>query len=256
MSFGNPYILTFKVIYDGMVSTNEAYFHMPKKSKKSNRITTYAVKSDKLKRLQSYFEEIFDKSINDDYIKLLSDLVNTKFYGIKILTIYSMPYNQYRDGDTTNYIKNYEDCIATRLRKFNKNLDDKNNLEYRAIKRYRCSDSEDWKITTVIYPIERDLKFRSEILELYCDNCKSHNHCKYNPTTDGLYCNKCGQYIGLKIDEAKSLYGITTTDNEHKCSVCGSNINGQGICTYCGINKTQYYELIRYFNEEEFKYEE
>lgn len=257
----NPYILNFEFVHDGLVSTNEAYFHMPKKSKKSNRMTTYAVRSDKLKKLQDDLDEMLNHLISDEYIKIVSDLVDTKFYGLKIVTLYYMPYENYRDSDVSNYIKNYEDCIATRLRKFNKNLDDKNNLEYRAIKRYRHSGSTEWKIRTVIYPIERDIKYRSEILKLYCSECNEYHHCSYDKHTLRIYCD-CDKhpdkrvYIGLDLNRDKSLYGITKTYNENQCSVCGSEINEEGICTYCGINKLQYNDLINNFNEESLDYEE
>lgn len=252
----NKYILKYEVVYDKMVSINEAYFHMPKKSSKNGRLTTYTTKTDKLKKLQEYFNEVLDKLISDNYIKIISDLVDTKFYGIKILTVYSMPYDNYHDSDVSNYVKNYEDCIATRLRRFNKNLDDKNNLEYRAIKRYRNSNSNEWKITTIIYPIERDIKYRSEILELYCINCDKNTHCYYNKSDDGIYCSNCNKYIGLKINKDKSLYGITKSFLKYRCDVCGSEINQNGICTYCGIDKMQYNELINNFNEEKLSYEE
>lgn len=136
-------------------------------------------------------------------------------------------------------------------------MDDKNNIEYRAIKRYRGKNYYDeWKITTIIHPIERDIKYRSEVLKLYCDNCSEYHHCNYNDKTGKIYCDNCNNHIQLEINNNKSIYGITKTHEHNKCSVCGSEVNSEGICSFCGINKEKYDELINYFKEEELNYEE
>ena len=247
--YSNKYLCFISTEYESLVSTNEAYFHMPKRSKNSNRMTTYTVKTDKLKKLQSFYDKKLRNLISDEYCELISDLVDTGYFGIKIVTLYVIPKEQYLSSDTTNYIKNYEDCISSRMKLINKNLDDKNNLEYRAIK---CSSNinDKWRILTLIYPIERDIHFRIKNKKMFCSNCLDTFFNGYI-NNNSVFCNLCNSPSGLKINESKIIYGISDSLNENFCRVCGHSVNN-GICSNCKVCIEDYEDLILNFNEERF----
>lgn len=154
---------TFSLSSSFMVSTNDAYFHVAYKRKGSNRMTTHAVKSEELKAMQESFIPSIEKLIDDSFINECIKMLRTGMYGLSICTDYYMPLSNYKSSDVSNYIKVYEDCISYALKKHDKILDDKNNLEYLSHK--FCNPGDLWRIVTTISIVKRDECFINNLSE-------------------------------------------------------------------------------------------
>lgn len=209
-------ILKFDFSNKFMVSTNDMYFYVP--YMKGNRKTTHAVKTQALKDLQKICEEKLSELIPDSFINLCREYLDKRFYGLRIISYYYMPKSNYESSDVSNYVKAYEDCISTRLKgpcKKNKSLDDKNNLEYHAIK--YCGKDDLWHIHTEISIVPRDKYYRSLILNI--DESKLTNIIGFLSTIEHR-CPICNSIVNIEFDE--SIGSI----NEHpSCIVCGSKFN-------------------------------
>lgn len=205
----------FEFVNSFLVSTNDMYFHVPMKSKRrQGKMTTHAVKTQELKDLQAICSDKLSELIPDSFINLCKDYLDKKFYGLRITSYYHMPKSNYEGSDVSNYVKAYEDCISVRLRgprNKNKVLDDKNNLEYHAIK--LCGKDDLWHVNTIIEIVPRDRYYRSFI-------------------------------IGVDENKLTSVIGLLSSI-EHKCPICNSVvnidinestecINERPVCKVCG----------------------
>lgn len=121
------------------VSTNDMYFHMPKKTK-NGRMTTYTIKSPELKNFQSTMKGILSEIYPNDILDTLKELVgkNTP-YGLSLVMIFLMPPDNYISSDTSNYIKSLEDTIVSYT-----GIDDRYNIVITAAK--GLSYDDDWHI--------------------------------------------------------------------------------------------------------------
>jgi Holliday junction resolvase RusA-like endonuclease len=142
---------SFSLVLDSMVSVDEAYFHVPMKTR-NGRMTTHAVKSGKLKDFQDNLESILKSVISDSFINKAKSLVKSGHYGIAITVVFSMPSSNYLTSDTTNYIKAYEDCISKAT-----GIDDKYNVIFNASK--KLSESDKWIATTELSVVPLDDKY-------------------------------------------------------------------------------------------------
>lgn len=162
----DDYPMTFTLILDKMVSTNDMYFYVAYKSRKSGRMSTHAVKTQELKDFQEHMYKVLSEVIDYTIVQHYKDAISSGMYGLHIHTVVHMPHNNYISSDVSNYIKAYEDCISSVMKrscatKRNNPLDDKNNLSYYTDK--LCSKDDKWHVTTQINLKVRDYHYRYTI---------------------------------------------------------------------------------------------
>lgn len=104
---------TFRIEGIHPVSTNDMYFHMPKKTK-SGRMTTYAIRTPELKKFQSdmaeYLPKVYPKEVVDEFNKYV---IKNGSHGLQYTIVIFMPKENYWKSDTTNYIKALEDTLVS-----------------------------------------------------------------------------------------------------------------------------------------------
>lgn len=144
---------------DWMISTNDAYMHRVKKTKRGS-YTTYTTKSPGLRDFQNIMYDKIKSQINAynnlNIINKFKEYLDKKLYALSYETYYYMPIENYETSDVSNYIKCYEDCISSVMKELtnSKILDDKNNVDYLSHK--RCSINNKWIVITTIYLVKRD----------------------------------------------------------------------------------------------------
>jgi ribosomal protein S27AE len=204
------YNIDFNLELEGMVSVDSAYFHVPMKSKRCNRMTTHAVKSDKLKDFQELMSSILPEVIDKDKANNLRNAVSSGFYGLSVSVTYHMPRSDYMGSDTTNYIKAYEDCLGNSL-----SIDDKYNILFRAEK--VMSGSDLWTVNTQVSLKPRNYVFIGSE-NTYCQHCKHDTQ----SIIDGskIICSNCNDTKFYIVDN-------TTVSSNYKdvCPCCGGNLS-------------------------------
>ena len=220
----DKYPMSFTLILEGMVSTNDMYFYVAYKSRKSGRMSTHAVKTQELKDFQENMYKILPEVMNDSIIQHYKEAISSGMYGLQIYTVVKMPHSNYVSSDASNYIKAYEDCISSVMKKScatkrNNPLDDKNNLSYYTDK--LCSKDDKWHVSTEIKLKVRDYYYRNTIsneddkhrlLELLPSDMESIIY-SYNDITDRVtlvvssgICPVCGKANCISIvDKYKSV---------------------------------------------------
>lgn len=229
--------ISFTIPVPFIVSTNDMYFHRPKKSKKGNRITTYTVKTGQLKEFQEYMDLELKSTLEyyKDTIEEMRDIISHGYHGLVIVTEFHMPFENYRDSDTSNCIKAYEDCVSRSM-----GIDDKQNLVYHAEK--RCSESDKWFVRTIINLVQKDSICLSH-LDTYCPECLCMTSSIYvrgsfengKNSLNMIVCNKCNNPKLYASDNT-----ITESFNSGFCDVCGYVLIPKGSNEFCSNCHQEY----------------
>lgn len=134
-------MIFLEIVNPQLISTNDAYYH-PVRKTKSGRYMSYVCKSESLKKLQKFYEEVLSSEISDEDILALKEQLNSlPNLGIKLILKVGTPSKEIFEHDVSNYVKAIEDCLVKRI-----GVDDSHNTELHIEKQF----SEEWKLQIVI----------------------------------------------------------------------------------------------------------
>lgn len=148
------------------VSTNDMYIPV---SKGHNTRRAYYMKSGQLKDYQERLFSLMTNLYGEEIMKFLDYCKSFDHLGFDVkifIGMHDLNYKQksiqhdIRPYDVSNYIKSFEDVLASRLE-----VDDKYNMRVSSCK-YKSTEELGWRTTVVIRPIEHSLMTEEYIEEL------------------------------------------------------------------------------------------